>query len=355
MRELKFRYELLRGGAYCGLLKAVDRTPRIRCDSTDRLKMLLTATFAPVAEDVDGRPVEIDWLNDEVRPVSIIDGVEQPWGVYVFAKPSTRTDGPASAVSVSAYDRGKLVADSNSENLIFFPQGTLYTDAVQQLLTASGLSSVYTTASTEALATAREDWPAGTSRLDIANKLLGEISYTSLYFDLNGAAVLAPAIMPDAGSISHTLDTSDPDTRVIRGRFTKTRDFFSAPNVFTVICDNPELAASISATAINDNPQSPLSTVRRGRRIAKVTREDNLPSLSAAQAYVNKQRDESMISGEVIELETGLLPGWGVGNVVALIHEEEVAICVSQSWTAELCVGGRMTHVLKKVVYNLDV
>ena len=185
--------------------------------------------------------------------------------------------------------------------------------------------------------------------------MLGEISYNPLYFDLNGSAVLQPATVPEIGSIRHTLNTADPDTRVISGRFTRTRDFFSAPNVFVVTCDNPELGGAISATAVNDNPQSPLSTVRRGRRITKVTQVNNLPSLRAAQAYADRQRNDSMISGEVITLETGLLPGWGVGDVVALIHEGEVSICVSQSWTADLCAGGRMTHVLKKVVYNLDV
>lgn len=355
MREIKFRYELLRGGAYCGLLKAVDRTPRIRCNSEDRLKMLLTASFKPTAYTVDGEPVEIDWLNDEVRPVSIIDGVEEPWGVYVFAKPEEQTEGPTKTVSVSAYDRGKLVDDSNSENWIFIPRDTLYTDAVEQLLTAAGINTVFTTPSTETMATPREDWGPGTSRLDIANKLLGEISYNPLYFDLTGAAVLEPATVPEAINIKHTLDTSDPDTKVIAGRFSRTNDFFSAPNVFIVTCDNPELGGSISATAVNDNPQSPLSTVRRGRRIVKVTKLDNVPSLRAAQAYADRQRDESMISGEVIQLETGILPGWGVGDVVALIHEGEVSICVSQSWTADLCAGGKMTHVLKKVVYNLDV
>jgi len=355
MREIKFRYELLRGGAFCGLLKAVDRTPRIRCNSADRLKMLLTASFKPTAYTVDGDPLEIDWLNDEVRPISIIDGVEEPWGVYGFAKPEEQTEGPTKTVSVSAYDRGKLVDDTNSEGLVFFPRGSLYVDAVEQLLTAAGINTVFKTPSAETLATPREDWGAGTSYLDIANQLLGEISYNPLFFDLTGAAVLEPATVPEAINIRHTLDTSDPDTRVVAGRFTKTRDFFSAPNVFVVNCDNPELGAALSATAVNDNPQSPLSTTRRGRRIARVVSVNNLPSQAAAQAYADRLRNESMISGEVITLETGLLPGWGVGDVVALIHEGEVSICVSQSWTADLCAGGKMTHTLKKVVYNLDV
>ena len=354
-RRISLRYELLRGGAYCALLKAVDRTPRIRCNSGDRLKMLLTASFSPTARDVDGRPVEIDWLNDEVRPILITDGKEQALGVYTFAKPQESTDGAAKTVSVSAYDRGKKVADTNSESLLYFPAGTLYLDAVEQLLTPAGIGTVFKTPSSETLATAREDWKAGTSNLDIANQLLDEISYSPLYFDLDGAAVLAPATVPDASAVKHILDTSDPDTRVIAGRMTRTRDFFSAPNVFVVNCQNPEIGMPLSATAVNDNPQSPLSIQQRGRRIARVTDVDNLPSQAAAQAYADRQLAESMTAGETIELETGLLTGWGVGDVVCLIHEGEASICVSKSYSMDLRAGGRMTHVLEKVVYQLNV
>lgn len=352
---MRFRYELLRGGAYCALLPAVDRTPRIRCNSADRLKMLLTASFAPVARDVDGRPVEVDWLNDEVRPIMILDGEEHPMGTYVFAKPQENTSGPTKTVSVSAYDRGKKVDDTNSESLVYFPRSTVYTDAVEQLLTLAGINTIFSTPSSETFGVPREDWKAGTSNLDIANQLLEEISYNPLYFDLSGAAVLEPATVPEAGAIKYTLNTEDPDTRVIAGNLTRTRDFFSAPNVFVVTCDNPELGTPLSATAVNDNPQSPLSTVRRGRRIVREVPVNNLPSQAAAQAYADRLCNESMISGEVITLETGLIPGWGVGDVVALIHEGEVSICVSQSWTADLCAGGRMRHQLKKVVYSLDV
>ena len=87
MRTVTFSFELLRGGAYYAQLKAVSRTPRLRMDSADRRHMLLTATVAPMARDVDGRALPIDWLNDEIRPVMAINGTEYPLGVYVPTKP----------------------------------------------------------------------------------------------------------------------------------------------------------------------------------------------------------------------------------------------------------------------------
>lgn len=353
-RRISFRYELLRGGAYCALLKAVSRTPRIRANSADRLKMLLTGQFAPWARDVDGRPVEIDWLSDEIRPVMIIDGNEYPLGVFVPVRPEESRSGPVTTVSLSAYDRTQKVADMNSASLLYWPAGTPYLDAVEQLLSASGINTVFKTPSAATFAEAREDWELGTPFLDAANKLLSEINYNPLWFNQDGAAVLEPASVPEASAIEHVLDTNDKDTRVIGGSFTRTRDLFNAPNVFVVVCQNPEKGAPMTATATNENPQSPLSVPRRGRQIVSVTRVDNIPDQAALDAYAARLCAQSMITGETIKVETGLLPGWGVADVVALNYEGETSICISRSWDMELKAGGRMVHTLEKVVYNLD-
>lgn len=355
MRRIAFKFELLRGGAYCALLRAVSRTPRIRMDSTDRRKMLLTGSFAPVAQDVDGRPVEIDWHNDEIRPIVTIDGADNALGVYVLAKPVENVSGPVKTVSISAYDRCQKVARTNSEDLLYWPAGTPYLDAVEQLLTASGIRTTFKTPSSEVFATAREEWKVGTSNLDIVNQLLGEISYNPLWFNQDGAAVLEPKSVPTAAAIEHVLDTNDPETRVVDGKFSRTRDFYDEANVFVAICQNPALGAPMRATAVNDNPQSPLSIQARGQRIVSVVYVNNIPSQAALQAYVDGLRNDSMISGEVLEVHTGLLPGWGVADVVGLNWKGETSICISRGFTMDLRVGGEMVHKLDKVVYNLNV
>ncbi len=359
MRTVAFSFELLRGGAYCARLKAVSRTPTLRMNSADRLHMLLTGTFAPEAINADGRAVEIDWLNDEIRPIMILDGVEHPLGVYVPTKPRENNSGPVKSVSISAYDRCQKVARTDSEDLLFWPAGTLYLDAVEQLLTAAGIRTTFATPSDAVFATPREEWIAGTSYLDIANQLLGEISYKSLWFDAEGSAVLEPKRDPSADAIKHVLDTNDPGTRVVDGKFSRVRDFYDSPNVFIAVCQNPQLGTTMRAVAVNDNPQSPLSIPARGQRIASVEYLNNLPSSQtltpqgALQAYVDGLRNDSMISGETLEVHTGLLPGWGVADVVGLNWKGETSICVSSAWTMDLRVGGEMVHKLDKVVYNL--
>lgn len=372
MRRVAFKFELLRQGAFCALLRAAgDSPPRIRMQADARIKMSLTADFGPFPVDVDGRPVEADWLSDEIRPVLNIDGTEYSLGVYIPTTVSIRSGGTV-AVHVEAYDRTQRVLDTNSAAPVYFPAGTNYLDAVEQLLTAAGIETVFKTDTAAALTEAREDWDAGTPFLEIANDLLTEINYSELWFDNDGAAVLEPAAVPDAAKVKHILDAADPETLVIPGH-SRENDYFSAPNVFEVYVANPEKPALMRAVAINDNPQSPLSTVRRGRQIVSVTRLDNIADQASLQAFAERLRNDSLIRGETINVSTGLQPGWGVGDVVALhiparrskfygpdgtvqlMETEEInSICVSRAFDMELCAGGRMTHTLEKVVYALD-
>ena len=107
------------------------------------------------------------------------------------------------------------------------------------------------------------------------------------------------------------------------------------------------------AKAENANPQSPLSIMRRGRRIVAVEHVDNIASQDELQAYANRLRNESMITAETFRVETGLLPGYGVADVTALHYGEFAAVCIERAWDMELRPGGSMNHTLERVVAAL--
>lgn len=354
MRKIAFRFNLLRQGAYYAQLRALEsETPRIRMRREDRLKMAFTGTFAPEAQDAVGRRVEYNLLTDEIQPVLVIDGVPHSLGVYIPTTPSDKDDGTVSSVHVEAYSRCQRVQDTNSASLLYWPRGTLYLDAIDQLLTAAGIETVFKVPSSAAFSEAREDWAPGVSYLDVVNQLLEEIGYNPLWFNADGHAMLQPASVPEVSAIRHILDASDPDTRVLPG-ISRETDLFNAPNVFVVICANPDKAALLSATSVNDNPQSPISVPRRGRQIVSVTRVNNIASQAELQAYADRLRNESLISGETVRVSSGLLPGWGVADVVGLHYKDLTAVCVEEAFDMELKIGGRMTHELRKVVYNIE-
>lgn len=345
-RTVKFRFVIVRNGAdYTEIYPAEKSAPTIRMDDGAEIKTSLSGSFADPGEAVN-------WLSDRIRPEMTIDGVTYPLGIFLPASVREKETDTQKSVQIEAFDQCWILRDTKTESLQYFAAGTAYLTAIQTLLTAAGIALVSITPSEAVLAEAREDWNIGTSYLEIINQLLAEINYNPIWFNEEGLAVLEPASMPTAENIEHTLD----DTKVrslLLPNISRETDIYQAPNVFIVVCSNADKNAAMSATAENTNPQSPLSIARRGRRIATVVQVDNIADQNELEAYANRLRNESMISGETIQVTTGLLPGYGVADVVALQYGDLFTTCIEHSWSMQLQVGGSMQHTLEKVVINL--
>ena len=164
--------------------------------------------------------------------------------------------------------------------------------------------------------------------------------------------MLEPKTVPTGEHIDRILDESEIEDMIAPGS-TRVSDFYEKPNVFICICSNADKAAAMTAVAENTNPQSPLSIGRRGRRIATVIQVDNIAGQQELQAFADRQVSDSMMTGETITIQTALLPGFGVGDMVALRHDDVYSVCRERRWTMQLGVGGKMTHVLERVIMNL--
>lgn len=345
-RTVSFRYVIVRNGADATeIFPTEGSAPVIRMNDGGEIKTSLTGSFADPGDAVN-------WLSDRIRPEMVLDGVTYPLGIFLPASVRTEENDTERWVDIEAFDQCWILRDTKTEGLQYFASGTNYLTAVQSLLTASGIALVSITPSNATLAEAREDWDIGTSYLEIINKLLSEINYNPIWFDQEGLAILEPASTPTAANIEHTLDDTNVQSLLLP-QISMETDIYQAPNVFIAVCSNADKSAAMVATSENTNPQSPLSIAKRGRRIATVLKVDNIASQLELQAYADLIRNKSMISGETIEVTTGLLPGFGVADVVALRYGELFATCVEHSWSMQLQVGGTMQHTLEKVVINL--
>lgn len=345
-RQLDFRYKILRNGADFGWLKVPERnTPVLRVDASQPIPRALSATFLPHEK--------INWLTDELAPYLLVNGTAYPLGILSAGTVTPKEADGVDTESVEAYDRCLRVRETRAETRPHFAKGSNYITVIQQLLTASGIASVISTPTEETLQSDREDWDIGASNLDIINTLLKEINYNPLWFDTAGMAILEPAALPTAANITHRLRDKRVESLLLPG-ISRETDIYNAPNVFVCICQNPDYPAPLSAVAENTNMQSPLSIPRRGRRIVEVEYLDNIASQAALDAYAARKRDLSMIRGETLRLTTGLLPGFGVYDVTALEYLGLFALTTERAWTMELGVGGKMKHVLERVVYNLE-
>lgn len=345
-REIDFRYVVVRDGADFDTLRPTESgSQQIRMDDGAAIKMSFSGAFLDPGDS-------INWLTDEIRPEIIIDGTPHSLGIFLPASVRETESETSRSVQVEAYDRSWRVRDTYTETQMTLQAGTGYILAVEQLLTACGISLIVATPNAATLTEDRADWNLGTSYLDIVNQLLGEINYNPLWFDSQGVAVLEPASDPTAANIEHTLDDTTVKSLMLPG-ISRETDIYSAANVIICICSNADKSGPMVARSENTNPQSPLSIPRRKRRIARVVQVSNIASQEELQAYADRLRNESMITGETIQVQTLLLPGFGVDDVTAIRYGDLFAVCLERSYTMDLRVGGLMSHTLEKVVINL--
>lgn len=341
IRELDVRFGVYRSGALLTFLQSTE-APTISMDSSGAIKTSLQGSFLPNDK--------VNWLTDEVRPELIINGEVHRCGVFIPVTVERKTGENGKMLSASMYDRCFLAQSLRLEQILHLSSGTLYIDAILSLLEQCGIALVMQTPNTATLATDREDWDVGTSYLTVINQLLSEIGYKDLWFDSEGYARIEPQLNPTAENIQHRINANDPGVFLSPNHSIES-DIFNKPNVFICICSNPDLGAPLTATAVNDNPQSPLSVQRRGRRISELVKVNNIASQTELQSYARQLVFDSMTSSDTITVRTGLLPGFGVEDVVALLDDDATGICVEKSWTMELTSGGKMTHTLGKVGY----
>lgn len=339
-RTVDTRLEVIRGNARVFDLKTID-TPKITFDGEARIKSSLAATVL-----YDDR---FDMLRDEIRAVLTVDGVDHPVGVFAVAAANKITNDDEVQLILEAYDRCWYAQAIKWEPTMQLEAGVNYIDPINELLVSSGITNIRATPTPATLPTVRI-WDGGASYLDIINELLGEINYKELWFDASGAAVIEPRSVLGAEHIQHQLDGNSVKSLLIPGVEQQT-DVFDAPNVFVLVCSNPDLPAPLVSRAENDNPSSPLSTMRRGRRIVTYIAVDNVADQAALDEMARLTKWESMAFGETAKCSTALLPGYGLDDVIALVYKDVAGIYISSAWTMDFVAGGEMEHTLKRLRY----
>lgn len=291
----------------------------------------------------------VNYLTDELVPICIIDDVEYQMGVFVPGTVETRIANGQKIDAVEAYDRTLKVKQTRLEKRLYIAKGTKYSEAIKELLFLSGISIIIEDASAEVLQTDREEWEVGTSHLAIINELLAEINFYPLWFDLKGYAHLERITSLIDARIDHTY--RNDEASIITDASSSTLDVYDAANVFVAIYNNPETDEVWTATAVNDQAFSSLSTVRRGRRImADPIRVDNIASQAALQEYVDNIRNESLLSTEVITFSTALNPVHQINDIVAIDNDDLQGIYEETGWIINMGPGQLMQHTARRIL-----
>ena len=127
-------------------------------------------------------------------------------------------------------------------------------------------------------------------------------------------------------------------------------DIFFSPNKIIRYLENAE-REYIIASAVNDDPNSKLSTVSRGRTIVDIAAVSDVANQSELDAMVARLLAEHKIY-QKITFETMTIPNHEYCDCL-YVDNSELDVSgkyIETAWEMELKTGGKMKHLCRKAV-----
>ena len=190
--------------------------------------------------------------------------------------------------------------------------------------------------------------------LSYITDLIGQAKYR-LYLDENGKILFAPKQKLD--ELQSVWNYNDDNSSILYPEVSMQHDLYGIPNVVEVVCSTG--SHEYTARVVNDNPNSPTSTVNRGREILHRDTEPNLPGYPTEEQIDEYARNllEELSSVEYqVTYTHGYCPV-RVGDAVRLNYKRAgldgiKAKVISQSITCENGCSVNETAVFTKKLWN---
>lgn len=219
-----------------------------------------------------------------LRPVCIIDGLpEIPLSVFLISAAVEEWNATGRVWSLDLHDRTTVPQQDCIDESYAVEAGTVILEAVQTVLASAG-EHVDIDRSVTLKTSASMVWPAGKSKLTIANDLLSAAGYSALWVDGVGALQASPYVVPAARSIMYEVlgmprQLVDGEQSIYQPEFQRDRDSYSVPNkVVAVQQAGGRDQEALVGVWTNEDPESPYSHPSRGRWITNVLQSVEVPA-----------------------------------------------------------------------------
>lgn len=146
------------------------------------------------------------------------------------------------------------------------------------------------------------------TNLTMIGKILNAINWR---LQISGDGVIHLSPMPQEPVVKMSAETND----ILETSLSIERDWFNCPNVFRATLNE------MSAVARDDDPDSPLSTVNRGREIWQQDEADLADDETLAE-YAKRMLDEAQKVAETAKYTRRYLPDVNVGDIVRLDYPQ---------------------------------
>lgn len=284
-----------------------------------------------------------DMFSDRLRPVMIINDEEFDFGDYMVIAAPLTDDGKEYIYDIEAYDETMLLKQAALTERKYYMAGTPYLNVIGSMLTDCGLSKIIEDP-TNAVITIDHEYAIGTPYLDIINELLEEINYSPIYAGQSGYLYLTQ------NGTKNTADYiyNDDNSTIIDSIKTDT-DIYSLPNVVIGFVSSPDLPTVMKYKRVNDNPESVISTVRRGYSVVEAFELDDCPDAATLQLTVDNRFLQSTQATEKAEISTMPDGNHPYGSYISLGQNGINSLFREVGWSVEF--GGNMTHNLERKAF----
>lgn len=350
MRNIKFRYDLLnRDDLLKDSIEVLSGS--VALNSLATIKR--TARFT-IKENIFK---DVDYLNDRIRPIVILDNVEYPMGVFLLPSPTRKKTSQGIIREIEAYDKTQILLEDKVVDRYYIRKDTNYIKAITRIINSANIYQVMIDPADFKLKRDREFEP-GTSKLEIVNTLLNECNYTSLYSDRNGILKAKKYVLPNYRNADITysdgsIKNPKLDINGLKVPYTTNDelDLFNVANIFVVVASNAE-NESLRALYKNVSPTSPTSIINRRRNIVDYRTVSDIADQTTLNNYVKRLAYNATNTYQKISFETLVNPRHGYNEC---IYVEDKALGISSkyietSWEFNLQVGSTMKHQARRVI-----
>ena len=270
--------------------------------------------------------------------VTIQNGLKErfPLGTFLVQTPSSSFDGKMRSVSMDAYTPLLELKENPPPLGYFIPKNENIMDTAYQLVKEHVRAPVV---KTESPSTLFYDFVADTNDtwLSYVKDLMTNAKYG---YDLDEMGRILFSPQQDTASLQPVWTYDDKNSSILHPAISMDHDLYGIPNVVEVVYSNGK--DHYNARVVNDDENSPLSTVNRGRElIYRVTDPDLIgdPTENQINEYANKLLRELSSLEYTVTYTHGYCPV-RVGDCVRLNYDRSgitgvKAKVVSQSIACE--------------------
>lgn len=334
-RTLGFVYNLLdKNNNFIKKIKTV-KSCNITYSSLSTLKYTATLSMQ--------NDTSINWLNDRIEVVCVIDGQSHPLGKYIIVSPDLKKNESIENREVTMYSPIINLERDKTQNRYYLPIGS---DVISEVRRLIGTNPHIIEEGTFTTITAKE-YEIGTQLITIINDLLSMINYTSLYVDMGGLMRADKYILP-SDRITQ-IEYLEGKGSILYKDVTDVKNIFDVPNIFVRYTNNPDITPPLVARYENSNIDSETSTANappnvNAQEVSDVTDLQTLQDIAKRDAYAASQIFSNLL------LDTAINPVHSYLDCIYVKYGDIDNKYIETSWSIECKSGGKMSHTARMVI-----